>query len=497
MSSTAITRQITTHNARLAYAGFAVASLILAVEPIRWLVATWLDPSYRSVGFLYLVALCALVIWSLKSGQAVCARSNTLVPALWMLVLAAALRLLGQVAAINVIGGVALAIDVYAIAILLRLRERPRPLSGFWLSVLFLFSLPFERIAQRVLGYPLQEGSANLACSILKPFYPDLICSGVRLQVSGFDVLVDLPCSGTSGLMLAAATVVALNAAQCRTPYQGSLHLIAGLALAVIGNAVRVSLLAVGIVHGPDLGVDVLARPLHDVIGLATTLTFLAPILCFKSKDRPPSASSPSLPARPGTERSKPALTAVSFLAILAAILITSAPRKALDVSRVIETAPLPTSLNGKIGHPLALTDRERGYFEAYGGTTRKMVYGPMAVTVVNTTSPLRHLHSPDECLRGLGYSVRFLGTRFEPVPTAIYRAEDLQGNDWKVSVSFRRDDGTVTSNVAEAIWQWLQAPESSWQSVMRITPWHLADTDREHFEAATLAALDLTPPSN
>ena len=479
--------------ANLAYTGFGVASLILAIEPVRWLAGTWLDPSYQSVGFFYLAALSAIAIWSATSGPAARPGHGTMFPMLGLLFLAAVLRLLGQVAAINVIGGVALAVDVYALAVLLRLRERPKPVSAFWLAVLFLFSLPFERIAQRVLGYPLQEASAGLACWFLEPFYPDLVCNGVRLQVSGADVLVDLTCSGTSGLMLAAATVVALNAVQCRPLFQGALVLVAGIALAVVGNALRVSLLAAGIVHGPEFGIDVLSRPLHDIIGLATTLGFIAPLLCFKGKNQPAPEVRTVLPARPMSAKLQRNLSWCSAFAILAAALITSAPRTALDVSTIVETAPLPTSLNGQIGQPVALTDRESAYFEAFGGTARKMIYGPMAVTVVNTTSPLRHLHAPDECLRGLGYSVRFLGTRFEPVPTAIYRAQDPDGNDWKVSVSFRRSDGAVTSNVAEAIWQWLQAPESAWQSVMRITPWHLSDFERDTFEAAALAALDLS----
>ena len=120
-----------------------------------------------------------------------------------------------------------------------------------------------------------------------------------------------------------------------------------------------------------------------------------------------------------------------------------------------------------------------------------------MAVTLVQTTSPLRHLHSPEDCLRGLGYDVTFLGTRFAPVPTAIYRAEDAEGRSWKVAVTFVASTGFSTSNIAEAIWYWLKRPDTSWQSVQRITPWVLDDTTRTQFELAAIAALDLSPITN
>ena len=46
---------------------FLLASLLLAYEPLRWLIGTWTDPSYPSTGALYLVAVAALVLWSMTS----------------------------------------------------------------------------------------------------------------------------------------------------------------------------------------------------------------------------------------------------------------------------------------------------------------------------------------------------------------------------------------------------------------------------------------------
>lgn len=264
MTEQTLAKQAFSTNASRAYTGFGFASLILAVEPIRWLVTTWLAPSYQSVGFLYLAALSAVAFRSLASGPATSIQTDAIVLALRLLLLAAALRLAGQIAGINVIGGVALAVDVYSIAVVLRLRERPKPASPFWLAVLFLFSLPFERIAQRVLGYPLKEISVGLACQILKRFYPDLVCSGVRLQIS-------------------------------RT--------------------------------------DVLSHPLHYIIGLGTTLAFIAPLLFLKDT-APMPISRAVLPARPMSVNQQRRLAKCSIFAIVIAALITTAPRQAPDTIR-------------------------------------------------------------------------------------------------------------------------------------------------------------------
>ena len=140
----------------------------------------------------------------------------------------------------------------------------------------------------------------------------------------------------------------------------------------------------------------------------------------------------------------------------------------------------------------------ERAYLTQYGGQAEKRRYGPLALTLVQTSSPLRHLHAPDDCLRGLGYRVDFLGTRMAPVPTALYRATSAEGRQWRVAVSFISDKGHITNNIAEAIWLWLQEPKTAWSSIQRITPWHMPEGERNGLEASVAAALDLpqaTPP--
>ena len=483
-------------------ASFALASAILAIEPLRWLTTTWLDPSYQSSGAIYACLIIALVGYSVSSPL----RRNDISQrnhAFALLLLSALVRLAGQVLAINILGGVALSLDIYALLTLLNMANRRRPISPFWVSVLFLFALPFERVVQRVLGYPMQELSAFGACNLLSPFFNDLICEGVRIQVEGRDVLVDLPCSGTASLMLCLAFVVCLNALYRPKFMIAALWGFVALVLAIIGNMLRISFIAVGLLYEPMLGFDVMAQPFHDLLGYGTIALSLLPVLLGHrasstcSSEKVAAVSLKWLPIIRLPTILLPAclqvFAAVGLLSL--ALIIVNLPRQALDVSRPLAEIQLPLALEGHVGRPQGLTAMESAYFEQYGGQARKALYGKMALTLVQTSSPLRHLHAPDDCLRGLGYRVEFLGTRFSPVPTALYRATGQQGDSWHVAVTFTSDRGDATSSVAEAIWQWIAHPKTRWSSVQRITPWQMNGWERDALENATVAALDMAVP--
>lgn len=103
---------------------------------------------------------------------------------------------IGQIFAVNVLGVVALAIDVYAIGLLVNLGNRKNALSAGWLVVLFAFSLPIERILQRLIGFGLQHLSADGACWVLQGIFANVQCNGIRLLLAGRDVLVDFALLG-------------------------------------------------------------------------------------------------------------------------------------------------------------------------------------------------------------------------------------------------------------------------------------------------------------
>lgn len=466
----------------LLWIGLTVASALLALEPLRWLITSWRDPSYQSYGAVYCIVLVGLLGLSLKSSPP---GGHTIAGRVFVLFLiAAAIRLAGQLLAINILSALALSLDVFALASVLRLDRRKLALSPGWMSIFFLFALPLSPILQRVAGFPLQMASADVACQMMSPFFADLLCEGVRLRLNGVDVMVDLPCSGASGLLLLVSLWAFLNILY--RPHLAS-ALMGGAAifgLSIVGNALRISLLAGGL----GLGVDTMEPTLHSAIGLFTLMVTAVPVLMFyRPTSKPVPYPKPALIALP-TILHIPAVV----VAVAAALAIVNAPKRPMDLSAPVVAANLPMQLLGQRAAPIALSDTEQRYFTAYGGSAQKVQYGPMGLNIVRTTSPLRHLHSPETCLLGMGYAVRFLGTTYDPLPTSVYEATSPDGQVWTVAVSFISDDGQQTASVGEAVWSWLNGSSRSWQSVQRITPKSLSDQDRSSFENAALAALDL-----
>ncbi|MEM6739377.1 MAG: exosortase T [Pseudomonadota bacterium] len=459
----------------------ATASLILALEPLRWLVRSWQDPAYQSHGHWCAAALLGLTLLSVRSGPARrVQRSDGL---LLIFLGAAILRLTGQVLAVNILAALALAVDVFAIARWLRLDLRPLALSPFWLACVFLFALPLSPILERVLGYPLQMVSAELSCAMLGPFFASLECHGVRLKIDALDVLVDLPCSGATGLLLMLTLWTVMNARFRPSLWSALQGLGAVILAALLGNALRISVLAAGLAQG----IDTMAPLLHEGIGLfALAIVALPILLLYRPRARIPNRTPFDIDVSARVQRP------LALLAIGAALLIVSAPKDPIDRSGTVTELTLPAQLLGHAQVSEALTEIERTYFAAYGGLAQKARYGALGLNVVQTGSPLRHLHSPATCLLGMGYDVVFLGTTFAPVPSSVYRATGPDGQVWLVSVSFVSADGHRTASVGEAVWSWLQGRSAQWTSVQRITPLSLPHAARAAYEQAALAALDL-----
>ena len=490
----------------------AAAALILAVDPIRWLVATWRDPAYDSNGLLLFLAAAGLLAWSVTSPLIERApRRRGL--ALGLIALSASVRLVGQVLAINTVGALCLVLDVYALGLLLGLGARARAVSPAWLAVVFAFSLPLERIVQRSIGYMLQQVSAAGACGLLGTFYDGVVCEGVRIVLAGKDVLVDLPCSGARAILLTLLAFAAA-AAVCRpAPLQAVVGLAVALVSALAANIVRIVVLAVGIAEPSRLGgIAVMEQPAHDLVGLATLALACAPLLAWAQHAWRPRRSHcatfgvplwivPDRIARDGWWLAPPApqprlATRLGLAALAGALVIVSLPRTPIDVAQRNLALSLPLALAGYAQEPVALLPREQAFFTQYGGAAAKAQYGPHGLLLVRTTSPLRHLHTPDDCLRGLGFRVAYLGTEFSPAPTAVYRATAPDGSQYRIDVSFVSDRGEVTGNVATAGWRWLNGEARAWTAVQRISPEQTTEPQHARWTAAVVAALELGQPS-
>lgn len=491
--------------ARLAFAG---AALLLAIDPLLWLAETWRDPSYGSDGVWVFAIIIGLFVWSVSSRKQAGSKSHT-DTAITLLAISGAVRMAGQILAINTISALTLVIDVYALALLFGTASRIRAVSPFWLAIGFAFSLPLERIVQRTAGYGLQRLAADGACAVLGTVFEDTICEGVRIVLNGQDVLVDLPCSGARAILLLALgfTVVA---AICRPNLHQTLTgAMVVLAAALASNMVRITVLAIGIAH-PDWfwGADVMAEPWHDLIGLTTLGLGTVPLIAWgrtiyqprRARCRTfdiPLGSVPDRVRKEGwwleTQQRSAMMTLPGGLALLlAAVLITSLPRTPVDVARKEKPITLPLWIEGRAAEPIELSAQEKDYFTQFGGTAAKARYGNHTLMVIRTSSPLRHLHAPDECLRGLGFDVDYLGASFEPVPTAVYRATAPDGTAFRIDVSFVSERGTITTNVATAVWRWLHHGERIWTAVQRISPETVPESEHRAWGQAIAAALDL-----
>lgn len=453
-------------------------AMLLAAHPAAWLVRTWMDPSWDSHGAWIAAAVAALVAWSVSSERV--GPGGTQRFAWILLAVSAAVRLAGQVLAVNVLGALALPLDILALAHLLGLPDRQRPLSAGWLAALFALALPLERILQRVAGYGLQLASATASEPILAVFFHDVRREGSLLVVDGVQANVDLPCSGARGLIwllvlaCAAAAIIRPTARQA----------LAGLALAAggafVANIARITGVAAGLAR-PDLvlGIDVAAGSAHELIGLAGLAIGSAPlfigIACVTRRGGVASR------ARAG-QRDVPAVTgqllaptrwapllATGFL--LAALAITLVPGHPVDVSRAVDEPWLPASLHGVPVERVELTPREARYFTKHGGVAIKARCGALSLLVVRTTAPLRHLHSPDECLRGAGWRVDPAGFVSSPLPSARYDCDAPDGTRVIVRVGYVSDRGETATSPAEAAWRWLAHRDATWTSIQRSAP--------------------------
>jgi len=471
---------------------FASAAAILAAAPLAWLIGTWRDPAFDSHGLVYFAVFAALTAWSATSRLIQPPSIGDQRIAIVLLAATALVRLAGQLLAIDTIGALALVIDVYALARLAGLHRRSRAVSPFWLAVAFAFALPLERIIQRSVGFVLQDISAQGACAVLSAVFADVRCAGVRITVEGADVLVDLPCSGARALIIF-GFAFAVAAALARPPM---LSAIAGgvlaLAAACAGNVLRISILAAGVALGPEqLGVDVMAQPWHDLAGLVSLAGAFPVVIWWAQRVRPSPQAPAASAGRAANSAPRPPRSWAACAFLLAALVIIAAPSRPIDIAaRDISIAP-PERIGDLRGSPLPLAPRERAYFEQFGGAAAKASYGEFGLLLARTTSPLRHLHAPDECLRGLGYRVNYVGMRFAPVPSAHYRAIAPDGSAYRVEVSFLSDRGHRAASVSEAVWLWLADRSTVWTAVQRISPEQASPAAREAFDAGVFAALD------
>jgi len=350
---------------------------------------------------------------------------------------------------------------------------------------------------------------------MLTPFVADLACDGVRLGIAGKDVLVDLPCSGAQILSVCGLMYCALQARWPAFLRHTVMLAVTALLLAFLGNALRISVLALGIAHAELLGIDVMANLPHSMIGgaiigvvgaclyalwacvtqrrslpvrRAENALDVAHFEQLQSTDFIRLPLTQSIPAKNNRGRLRRSLAgstlALGFLGF--ALTVSALQPRPLDVSSRLLPPEVPAVAAGFLADTHPLSDLETRYFTTYGGSAARASYGPYGLLLVTTASPLRHLHDPAVCLRGMGYDVRLLGTdhtrattvyvaeKHAPTPkSAMSSADDVTAPArYEVHVSYRSSDGEVASSISEVVWRWiLRSVRSSPDGVASSSP--------------------------
>lgn len=461
-----------------------LGALLLALEPALWLVRTWYAPGYEGWGSVAFGLTVVLVVWSRMSPLGARGTAGVGVWPWWLLIATSVIRLAAQLLDVNVIGALVLCVDVYALARLAQLDLRVRPVSAFWLAVLFAFSLPVEPMLQRVAGYALQVISSQIGCGLLWPWLDGLTCDGVRLRLEGRDVFVDLPCSGAELLSLSAMVLAGMHALSNPPWRRAVLGTALWFLLALLGNGARVAVLAMGIGYGSVVGIDVMAPVPHTAIGLLIVAVVNGGLylglrrLYARAADRPAPRSVGSRQRCPVWRAALSRMVSFSaiqrltaaFAFVVFALAVGAIQPRPLDASVSLTPPPAPMVVAGLLGTAGELSPQEQIYFTRFGGGAQRVSYGPFGLLLVTTASPLRHLHDPTLCMGAMGYQVRLLGTD-HATDTTVYEAVDEGGYAYRVHVSYVDAHGTRASSVAQVVWHWLEGRGGVWTMVQRIVP--------------------------
>ncbi len=461
----------------------AAGLVILLYDPAMWLAETWADSGYDSAGGHLSVVVAGLAVWSITSAVRDDAGAST-IPWEW-LGTAAVLRLAGHLLAIPYIGAVAIPIGVYALGRLAGLHLRRRAVSPGWLAVLAGLTLPVEHVLKRLFGHGLQQRAADGSCHLLGAIYDDVTCAGLDIALRGRELFVDLPCSGARTLVLFSIVFAGLAAVVRPRAWRA----VAGFGLVVfVGfavNALRIALLTAGLAHEPSLGFDVMEHPWHMAVGLACLPVGLVPLVAWARwarRPRPVAGTAPRLRA-PATGYVK--MATVALIGASVALAVSVVPQFPVHTAESADAIELPAGVGGHPKKPQAPGPIERRYFTQYGGAIAIADYGPHTLIVTETDAPLRHIHRPDQWLGNAGFTVEKLGHTPGVLPADTYRVERPDSRVRRLDVTYVSDCGRIATSVAEVLWHWWSAPETTWRAYLRLHPLdtsasHLADFDRQ-----------------
>jgi EpsI family protein len=316
------------------------------------------------------------------------------------------------------------------------------------------FMLTFPPVVMNRLSFALKEVSVSVAAQAATWLGATLQRSGMTLWVTGGALEIEDPCSGLRSLLAMLATGV-LFAVMLRGGAWRRLLLIAlAVPMAMAGNALRITLLAVTANYA---GIRRAVGLFHDVSGYLTyglsLLGLLAAWALLRPRsDPPPAAAAPA--AVPAVRRGG-AWNAGSVLVLLAATAgyVGLHPPVNLAAGHGVLRA-CPTEFGAWSGSELSFEDAVLEELKADDVLVRRYERGGQVawLTIVYHQNRRYGAHDPRVCYESQGYVVQPLGRHRVPLgdgPLDVNVFRAVRGHERRLVYHWWTTAGLATTDVA------------------------------------------------
>ncbi len=364
-----------------------LAAIFAAFWPVwRWYVLRTVDGSDESYGIVALI-IAAFYGWKFKSRISFSNRQAAISMGLLMLygltfsVLPPLLRAVFAIGVVAVFFG-------------------PAFRSPGIIGLMFL-SLPVVASLQFYAGFPLRVLAAGFSTTALTLMQYDIVRTGTDLVYLGKVIGVDAPCSGIQTLYTSLVIVFSVAAFSHLTWWRTGQLCGAGIVVAVLGNALRVTVL-----FFKESGIWSLPEWTHQGIGVLIFGGVVGVIFVLGSKlagsnDRPPVQRKTDMHLMPNRW-----LVVASLVMALFAGAVPFAGTFVRSHEVSATEAVWPKKWKGEWLEPMPLTRREAVFAEGFPGKIGVFQAGENRVILRTVNRATRKLHSSADCLKATGYEV-------------------------------------------------------------------------------------------
>lgn len=379
---------------------------------------------------------------------------------------------------------------VIAMMSMIRACSPHNPFLALW--GLGFLALPIMSSLQFFIGYPLRVLTAEASVIILDVFGITAARSGSSLEINGFLIMVDAPCSGIQ-MAWAAYFTACLAGAWFHMSNRAFLRKLPLVSLIIIsGNIIRNTLLVLKEAH-------YIALPewSHSAIGLCIFMIMNGMILWIFTRNQTmskiiyahnrstftPSFNNTTLSNHNASILRVPlfsqrilysSLLTISLILSLIPWLVPQANARAGEKTFV----EWPQMLGGKPVRPLTLSAIEMRFAENFPGTITRLTDEMDIYILRNVEQATRKLHPATDCFAGLGYTIANIKLMqlnlIAPNKSgALARCFTAHKAETTLEVCEQIFDDSEQSYSDTSAWYWQAAlgkTEGPWQAITRIT---------------------------